>query len=95
VEKQDVKTTMEQRNKGLIIFGIVLLIIGLIASVYPVTKTIFEIGLGTHDTLTYPYQTLGIILSIAGIIIVVLGFLYPSHRTLPPPPTNPQQQKTN
>jgi vacuolar-type H+-ATPase subunit I/STV1 len=60
---------MDERNKGLIVFGIILLIIGLVASFYrdPVFK--------------YPYQTFGIILSVAGIMIVVLGFLYPSHRT--------------
>jgi uncharacterized membrane protein len=68
---------MEGRNKGLIVFGIVLLIIGLVASFYK----------DPYYYKSYPYQTLGIILSIAGIIIVVLGFLYPSHKT--PLPTNP------
>ena len=73
---------MEERNEGLIVFGIILLIIGLFASFYET------------DYYDYPYQTLGIILSIAGIIIVVLGFLYPSRRTPPPPPTNPQQHSS-
>jgi hypothetical protein len=80
---------MEERNKGLIGFGIILLIIGLIASVYPVTKTSGDSAYNIPATYIYPYQTLGIILSIAGIIFVALGFLYPSHRTPPPPPTNP------
>ncbi len=67
---------MEGRNKGLIVFGIVLLIIGLVSSFYKAPYYNY-----------YPYQTFGIILSMAGIIIVVLGFLYPSHKTSPPLPT--------
>lgn len=68
---------MEQINKGLIIFGIILLGIGLVASFYK----------DPYFYKVYPYQTFGIILGVAGIIIVVLGFLYPSHRTPPPPPS--------
>jgi hypothetical protein len=83
---------MEGRNKGLIIFGIILLVIGLVASFY--SKTEFPSG-GYIFRLTYPYQSIGILLDVAGIVFIALGFLYPSHRTLPPPPTNPQQQKTN
>jgi hypothetical protein len=70
---------MEGRNKGLIVFGVILLVIGLAASFYK----------DPHFYNVYPYQTLGIILSVAGIVITVLGFLIPSHRTTPPPPTNP------
>jgi uncharacterized membrane protein HdeD (DUF308 family) len=81
---------MDERNKGLIVFGIILLIIGLIASFYPITKTSGDAAYNIPATYTYPYQTLGIILTISGIIFVALGLLYPSHRTLPPPPTNPR-----
>jgi len=52
---------MEARNKGLIIFGIVLLAIGLVRA------TVFS--------TSYPYQTFGIVLVVAGIVFVALGLL--------------------
>jgi uncharacterized membrane protein YidH (DUF202 family) len=77
---------MEERNKGLIIFGIILLAIGLVASFYSQRKY----PVSSYDTtMTYPYQNVGIVLSVAGIVFAALGFLYPSHRTPPAPPTNP------
>jgi drug/metabolite transporter (DMT)-like permease len=84
---------MEQRNKGLIIFGIILLVIGLVASFYPQTGTEerFNSDTGRNEMVTvilgYPYQTVGILLDVAGIVFVALGFLYSPRKTL--------QQKTN
>jgi uncharacterized membrane protein len=86
---------MEGRNKGLIIFGIILLVIGLIASFYE--SKYYEAAFQTwysYNPPRYPFQTLGIILTVAGIVFVALGFLY-SPRKTPPPPSNPRQQKTN
>jgi vacuolar-type H+-ATPase subunit I/STV1 len=61
---------MEERSKALIGFGIILLIIGLIASFY------YEsISVGIK---TYPYQNVGIVLDVAGIVLVALGLLFPS-----------------
>jgi drug/metabolite transporter (DMT)-like permease len=67
---------MEERNKGLLVFGIVLLAIGLALSLYQVRF---------YENLTYPYQTIGIVLIIAGILFVALGFLYSPRKTPPPP----------
>jgi vacuolar-type H+-ATPase subunit I/STV1 len=76
---------MEERNKGLIIFGIILLAIGLVASFY--SQTEYPSG----GRMTYPYQSIGILLDVAGIVFVALGFLYSPRKTPPPPPSNPQQ----
>ena len=76
---------MEERNKGLIGFGIILLIVGLVASFYQEQHYVSHVGI---QTVT-PYQNVGIVLAVAGILFIALGFLYPSHRTPPPPPTNP------
>mgnify|MGYP007042397627 CR=1 FL=1 len=73
---------MEIKNKGLLIFGAILLVTGLVASFYKETHHIYGVG----DVVVIPYQTLGIVLVLAGIIFVALGFLYPSQRTPPPPP---------
>jgi hypothetical protein len=77
---------MEARNIVLIIFGVILLAIGLFASFYE-NKYYSD-----HDKTWWsysppqlPYQGVGIILIIAGIILSVVGLLYPSHRTPPPP----------
>ena len=83
---------MEERNKGLIIFGIVLLGIGLFASFYseqkyPGAVTPFDLE------RTYPYQSVGILLDVAGIIFVALGLLLPLPRKTIAPPLadNPPQ----
>jgi len=74
---------MEVRNKGLIIFGIILLVIGLAAYLYG--YRLYSDGSGP---MVYPYQNIGILLTVAGIVIMVLGFLYSPRKTnnLPPPP---------
>ncbi len=56
---------MEERNKGLVLFGIVLLAIGLVASFYSQTELP-----GGYGRTTYPYQTTGIILDVAGIAFI-------------------------
>jgi uncharacterized membrane protein YidH (DUF202 family) len=77
---------LEQRKKGLIIFGIILLAIGLFASFYHVTRHIL---IGDHpdgEETIYPLRNVGIVLMIAGIIFLVLGFLYSQRETPQPPP---------
>jgi ABC-type antimicrobial peptide transport system permease subunit len=79
---------MEERNKGLVIFGIILLAIGLVASFYSQRKY----PTSAYDySVMYPYQNVGIILIVAGIVFVALGLLYPSRKIPPPPPSNSQQ----
>jgi TRAP-type uncharacterized transport system fused permease subunit len=68
---------IEIKNKGILLFGIILLIIGVVASFYSRTEY------PEYGRMTYPYQSIGILLVVAGIIFVALGFLYPSHRTPP------------
>jgi len=83
------------RNKGLVIFGIILLAIGLFASFYQVTQLVGQPPFLVEYQVVTPYQSVGIVLDVAGIIFLALGLLYLSRKTLPPPPSNPQQQKPN
>ena len=72
--------TMEKigtKNKGLALFGIVLLAIGLLAYFY-----YYPTGYAPNQTLHYPYQTAGIVLVIAGIVFVALGFFYSPKKPL-------------
>jgi len=83
---------METRNKGLIIFGIVLLAIGLGLALYHRTE-MEDNNLATVD-LGYPYQALGIGLLVTGMVFVALGFLLQlPHRT--PPPSHSQQPSSS
>lgn len=66
---------MEGKNQGLVVFGIILLIIGLVASFYSHTDL-------PGVRAIYPYQGIGIVLAVAGIVFVALGFLYPSRSRL-------------
>jgi hypothetical protein len=82
---------MEGRNKGLVIFGTILLAIGLFASFYQVKQFGPRPSSGENPggplagwQIIYPYQNVGIILLIAGIIFVALGFLYSLHKTRAP-----------
>lgn len=63
---------MENGNKALIGFGIILLVIGLFASFY--YESISFSG-GVEYT---PYQLVGIVFDVGGMILVALGLLYPS-----------------
>ena len=66
------------KNTGLVLFGIILLAIGLFACFYSVTE---EAGT-YYATTTYPYQSpVGIILTVAGIVLTALGLLYSPKRT--------------
>lgn len=76
VEKFDTKIN----NIGLISFGIIVLVIGLIASFYPQVETfttswgeVWEVG------RNYPYQNIGLILVIVGIIFVGIGYSSQNH----------------
>jgi len=67
---------LEPKN-GLIVFGIILLLAGLVASVYPEVKTLpMPGGQPIEISRTYPYQNLGIILVVAGILLSAIGFFY-------------------
>ena len=79
---------MEDRNKGLIAFGIILLLIGLFASFYE-SGYVSQFYPYNWISTGYPHQTLGIVLTLVGIVFVGLGLLFPSKKTdkLPPPPS--------
>lgn len=74
---------MEGRNKGLVIFGIILLAIGLFGSFYQVTQRVGEPPLLVDYQVVTPYQNVGIISLVAGIILIAVGFLYSPRVTLP------------
>jgi hypothetical protein len=60
------------KNKGLFLIGVILLVIGVALSLY-------NGDLGTSGGATqaaYPYQIAGIILIVAGVVLMILGFLY-------------------
>jgi len=63
---------IEIKNKGILIFGIILLLIGLGASFYYESKSI----LGFEYMRTYPYQSIGMVLVLLGGVFVALGFFY-------------------
>jgi drug/metabolite transporter (DMT)-like permease len=63
---------IEIKNKGLLLIGIILLVIGVVLSLY---KEDLGINGGAMRT-AYPYQVVGIILVVAGIVFMTLGFLY-------------------
>jgi len=67
------------KNKGLLIFGIILLLIGLGASFYKETHYISRVGYQT----TTPYQNIGIVLVLAGVVFSALGFFYSPRRQEP------------
>ena len=73
------------KNLGSLIFGAVLLLIGLVASSY---ESRYYFSDGSYLSHGYPYQTIGIVLIVAGLIFVGLGLFYSPRKTntLPPPP---------
>jgi uncharacterized membrane protein len=78
-------------NIGLILIGIILLAIGLVTSYYPVMQLVGHAPALVEWQTVYPYRNVGIVLLVAGIIFVALGFLYPTQKTQtqktePPPP---------
>ena len=54
---------IEIKNKVLLLIGIILLVIGVVLSLYK------------QDT-AYPHQSVGIVLVVAGIVFMIVGFLY-------------------
>jgi hypothetical protein len=63
------------KNKGLLLIGIILLVTGVVLSLYKENR-----GISGGVTQTkYPYQTVGIILVAIGIVLGVLGFFYSPH----------------
>ena len=73
------------KNLGSLIFGVVLLVIGLVASFYE-SSTYSNYYNRYEPNGMYPYQTVGIVLILVGIIFVGLGLFY-SPRKTPSPPT--------
>ena len=68
-----------------LIFGIVLLIVGLVAASYSIVLVPgYDSTVAT--VYSYPYQTVGIVLIIAGVIFAGLGLFYSPQKTnnLPP-----------
>lgn len=59
-------------HQGLLVFGVILLLIGLVASFYKETHYVRGVG---YQPLT-PYQNIGIVLVLAGIIFIAMGFFY-------------------
>jgi len=68
-------------HNGLVALGIVLLLIGLVASFYYESKTIF----GIEYQRTYPYQGVGLALIVAGVLSIALGVYYSPRKEVPPP----------
>jgi hypothetical protein len=79
---------MDDMKAFALIFGIALLIGGVVASLYQET-------IDGYDTGRYPYQTVGILLIVVGLIFVGLTLFYSPRKTNDLPPsramTNPQQ----
>jgi uncharacterized membrane protein len=59
----------EIKSRGLFLIGILLLLVGLVASFYKET----HVG----EQPFAPYQSIGIVLVLVGVLCIVLGFFYP------------------
>jgi Ca2+/Na+ antiporter len=75
----------KEEERGLVIFGIILLAMGLFASFYQVDQLVGQPPMVVEYQIVTPYQNVGIILLVAGIILIPIGFLYPQRKTLPTP----------
>ncbi len=60
---------IEIKSRGLFLIGVLLLPIGLVASFYNETHV--------DEQPFTPYQPIGIVLVLVGILFIVLGFFYP------------------
>ncbi len=60
---------IEIKSRGLFLFGIFLLLIGLVASFYKETRV--------GEQPFTPYQSIGIVSVLVGVLCIVLGFFYP------------------
>jgi len=61
---------MKAMYKGLVIFGIIVFVIGLFCSLYTVVPY-------SGWTPRQPYKDIGMILTVAGIVLTTLGFILP------------------
>jgi drug/metabolite transporter (DMT)-like permease len=59
------------RNIGLFLMGILFFVIGLVASFYS------NPSYPDFSRTEYPYQSIGVLLVVAGIVFIALGFLLP------------------
>ena len=90
MKKRDMATrtsSLGTRNIGLLLVGVALFAIGLFASFYKVTHDVGQPPAAVIPQIVYPYQSVGIILLVAGIVLIASGFLFQSQRV--------QQQKTS
>ena len=76
---------MRERNIGFLIFGAILLIIGLVASFY---KETHDVG----DQVVTPYQIVGIILVVAALVLIAFGLLYSSQMGMRRSAAHPQPE---
>ena len=76
---------MKERNIGFLIFGAILMIIGLVASFY---KETHDIG----DQVVTPYQIVGIILVVAALVLIAFGLLYSSRMGMRRSTAHPQPE---
>ncbi|MFB0514138.1 MAG: hypothetical protein ACETVQ_01025 [Candidatus Bathyarchaeia archaeon] len=74
---------METMHNGLLALGVVLLLIGLFASFYYESKTIF----GIEYERVYPYQDIGIVLIVVGVFSIALGVYYSPRKEEVPKPS--------
>jgi len=73
-KKFERRTHARAMNGTLLALGIILLVIGLGASLYYEKQYLF----GIEYQRTYPYQTIGTVLVVIGALLAVVGALYPS-----------------
>jgi glucan phosphoethanolaminetransferase (alkaline phosphatase superfamily) len=66
-----------------IIFGIIVSAIGLFASFYRAIHRVGEPPAVVIPQIVYPYQSIGIVLLAAGIILIALSLLYSPRKRLP------------
>jgi hypothetical protein len=73
------------RNLGLVVFGVVSLIIGLVTSYYQVLQLSGPpSNLLMYWEIVYPYRNEGIISLTVGTILIALGLLFPLQKTQQP-----------
>jgi uncharacterized membrane protein len=64
---------IEIKSRGLFLSGILLLFVGLVASFYEETHDVSPVG----EQSFIPYQSIGIVLVLVGMLFILLGFFYP------------------
>jgi hypothetical protein len=70
---------MEVMNKKLLVFGCILLAIGLIAYFYR-ENFVGSSGHIYEGDYVYPYQTMGMILTMTGIVLTALSLVLPENK---------------